>query len=74
MVGQFSFLLRYVVTEIYPEMLRDEVSELDLVGPTLQALKGLLDRPANLPDPDNKFGRIVHGLLSACLLNVDAMR
>ncbi|OJT13443.1 hypothetical protein TRAPUB_10014 [Trametes pubescens] len=51
-------------------MLRDEVSELDLVGPTLQ---GLLDRPANLPDPDNKFGGIVHGLLPACLLNVDAM-
>lgn len=54
--------------------MKDETSELDLVGPTLQALKALLDRPVNLPDPDNKFGRIVHGLLSACLINIDEMR
>ncbi|KAI0830170.1 ARM repeat-containing protein [Trametes gibbosa] len=64
---------RAIAITLYCDLLKDEVTELDLVGPTLQALKGLLDRPANLPDPDNKFGRIVHGLLSACLLNVDAM-
>ena len=61
-------------TDPCAELLRDETSELDLVGPTLQALKALLDRPANLPDPDNKFGRIVHGLLSTCLVNIDEMR
>ncbi|KAJ8482572.1 hypothetical protein ONZ51_g5279 [Trametes cubensis] len=65
---------RAIAITLYCDLLKDEVSELDLVGPTLQALKTLLDRPANLPDPDHKFGRIVHGLLSACLLNVDAMR
>ncbi|KAI0668842.1 ARM repeat-containing protein [Trametes maxima] len=64
---------RAIAVTLYCDLLKDEVTELDLVGPTLQALKALLDRPANLPDPDNKFGRVVHGLLSACLLNVDAM-
>ncbi|KAI0742742.1 clathrin-coated vesicle protein [Daedaleopsis nitida] len=64
---------RAVAITLYCELLKDETSEFDLVGPTLQALKALLDRPANLPDPDNKFGRIVHGLLSACLINIDEM-
>ncbi|KAI0776806.1 ARM repeat-containing protein [Trametes elegans] len=64
---------RAIAITLYGDLLKDEVSEVDLVGPTLQALKTLLDRPANLPDPDNKYGRIVHGLLSACLLNIDAM-
>ena len=56
------------------ELLKDETSELDFVGPTLPALKALLDRPTNLPDPDNKYGRLIHGLLSACLVNIDEMR
>ncbi|KAI8972549.1 ARM repeat-containing protein [Trametes punicea] len=64
---------RAIAITLYCGLLKDEVTEIDLVGPTLQALKTLLDRPANLPDPDNRYGRIVHGLLSACLLNVDAM-
>ncbi|OSD03664.1 ARM repeat-containing protein [Trametes coccinea BRFM310] len=64
---------RAIAITLYCDLLKDEVSELDLAGPTLQALKVLLDRPANLPDPDSKYGRIVHGLLSACLLNIDAM-
>ncbi|KAI0717727.1 ARM repeat-containing protein [Cerioporus squamosus] len=64
---------RAVAITLYCELLKDEISEIDLVGPTLQALKALLDRPANLPDPDNKFGRVVHGLLSTCLVNIDEM-
>ncbi|KAM5530811.1 hypothetical protein V8D89_015522, partial [Ganoderma adspersum] len=64
---------RALAITLYCELLKDETSELDLVGPTLQALKSLLDRPANLPDPDSKYGRLVHGLLSACLVNIDEM-
>lgn len=57
------------------ELLKDESSETDLVGPTLPALKALLDIPVyNTLDAKNKFGRMVHGLLSACLLHVDEMR
>ena len=45
------------------------------MGPTLPALKVLLSIPVyNTPDATNKFGRLVHGLLSACLLHVDEMR
>ncbi|KAI1790592.1 clathrin-coated vesicle protein [Ganoderma leucocontextum] len=64
---------RALAITLYCDLLKDETSELDLVGPTLQALKSLLDRPANLPDPDSKYGRLVHGLLSACLVNIDEM-
>ena len=56
------------------DLLKDETTELDLVGPTLQALKGILERPANYSDPENKYGRVVHGLLSSCLVNIDEMR
>jgi hypothetical protein len=57
------------------ELLKDESSEIDLVGPTLPALKAMLDLPtANSPDSKDRYARLVHGLLSSCLLNVDAMR
>jgi hypothetical protein len=59
----------------FSELLKDESSEIDLVGPTLPALKALLSLPVyNTLDAKNKFGRLVHGLLSACLLHVDEMR
>ncbi|TBU59882.1 clathrin-coated vesicle protein [Dichomitus squalens] len=64
---------RALAITLYCDLLKDESSELDFVGPTLPALKALLDRPANLPDPDHKYGRLVHGLLSACLVNIGAM-
>ncbi|OBZ74420.1 HEAT repeat-containing protein 5B [Grifola frondosa] len=64
---------RAVSITLYSELLKDETSEVDLVGPTLQSLKSILERPPEW-DPDNKFGRVVHGLLSACLINVDEMR
>jgi hypothetical protein len=61
--------------DAFTELLKDESSEIDLVGPTLPALKALLGIPVyNAPDAKNKFGRLVHGLLSACLLHVDEMR
>ena len=58
------------------ELLKDERSEIDVAGPTLPALKAMLEAPS---DPkasrsDSKYGRLVHGLISACLLHIDEMR
>ncbi len=47
---------------------------MDLVGPTLQSLKKLLENVPSSPHEKEKFERIVHGILSACLVNIDAMR
>jgi len=53
------------------DLLKDESSEIDLVSPTLPALKALL----NLPSGDkDRYSGLVHALLSATLLNIDAMR
>ncbi|EKM52639.1 uncharacterized protein PHACADRAFT_186750 [Phanerochaete carnosa HHB-10118-sp] len=65
---------RTVAVALYNDLLTDEISEMDLVGPTLQSLKKLLEK---VPEDDHervKYERVVHGLLSACLLNIDAMR
>lgn len=57
------------------DLLKDESSEIDLVGPTLPALKGLLDLPVvSGPEDQEKYSQLVHSLLSACLLNIDNMR
>lgn len=56
------------------ELLKDESSEIDAVGPTLPVLKTILEFPVCAIDTKDKYRRSVHGLLSACLLNVDAMR
>lgn len=50
------------------------MSEFDLVGPTLQSLKKLLE---NVPEDSAdrlKYEKVVHAILSACLVNIDAMR
>lgn len=57
-----------------PELLKDETSEGDLVGPTLQSLKIILDHPPQDKKLGHDYERLVHGLLSACLINVDEMR
>ncbi|KAF8889054.1 clathrin-coated vesicle protein [Infundibulicybe gibba] len=66
--------VRSVAILLYTELLKDESSEIDLVGPTLPALKALLNLPA-LPSQDaqDKYNRVVHGLISSCLLNIDGM-
>lgn len=57
------------------DMLKDESSEIDLVGPTLPSLKALLDLPMSTTrDSKERYGRAVHALISACLLNIDSMR
>ncbi|THH07979.1 hypothetical protein EW145_g3009 [Phellinidium pouzarii] len=67
---------RAVAISIYAELLKEEKSDLDIAGPTLQSLKAILDNP---PDKiqraaHSQYGRLVHGLLSACLVNIDEMR
>ncbi|TDL16333.1 clathrin-coated vesicle protein [Rickenella mellea] len=67
---------RAVAVSLYAELLKDEKSDIDLAGPTLQSLKALLENP---PKPDqqsavSQYTRMVHGLLSASLLNIDEMR
>lgn len=59
----------------FEDLLKDESSEVDLVGPTLPALKGLLDLPVgNDPEDKDRYSKLVHSLLSACLHNIDNMR
>lgn len=58
------------------DLLKDEYTEVDVCGPTLPALKALLDvqagglNAATVP----KYGKLAHGLLSACLQHIDEMR
>lgn len=56
-------------------LLKDETTEIDFVGPTLPALKALLDMPVlQTPGDKDRYSRLVNALLSACLLNIDSMR
>lgn len=61
-------------TDTFVDLLKDESSEVDLVGPTLPALKSLLSLPYALPQDKETFGQLVHALLSACLHHIDEMR
>lgn len=54
-------------------LLKDESSEVDLIGPSLPALKVILDVSSSTGIDPQKYGKLVHGLLSACLQNVDEM-
>ncbi|KAF9499159.1 clathrin-coated vesicle protein [Pleurotus eryngii] len=66
--------VRSVGILLYSELLKDESSEVDLVGPTLPSLKILLDLPVHgKPEAKEKFGKTVNALASACLLNIDGM-
>ncbi|KAI5895636.1 ARM repeat-containing protein [Schizophyllum commune H4-8] len=67
--------VRAVAILLYNNLLKDELPDMDLVPPTLPALKTLLDVPP-LPDQEGqeRLSRTIHGLLSACLLNVEEMR
>lgn len=55
------------------ELLKDETLDMDLITPTLPALKSLLtiEIREGAYEPYNK---LIHGLLSSCLLNIDDMR
>ncbi|QRV99686.1 HEAT repeat protein [Ceratobasidium sp. AG-Ba] len=65
--------IRVIGLSLYADLLRDEYSDLDIVGPTLQALRGLI-----LTDPKDLvkeaiYPRVINGLLSLCLQNIDEM-
>ncbi|KAF8966949.1 clathrin-coated vesicle protein [Flammula alnicola] len=67
--------VRGVAILLYSDLLKDESSEIDLVSPTLPALKTLLDIPvSHRPEERERYSRLIHALLSACLLNIDSMR
>jgi HEAT repeat-containing protein 5 len=52
--------------------LKNEFSVVDLVGPTLPALKLMLDNPpAGINSVESPYTKLVHGLLSSCLQNID---
>lgn len=60
---------------IHTDLLKDEISEIDLVGPTFPAFKALLNLPV-APGPENneRYDRLIHALLSTCLRHIDGMR
>ncbi|CCM02125.1 uncharacterized protein FIBRA_04202 [Fibroporia radiculosa] len=64
---------RAVAITLYGELLKDETYDADLIGPTLQSLKTILDKPSDATGAE-KYERVVHGLLSSCLVNIDEMR
>ncbi|KAH8084924.1 ARM repeat-containing protein [Cristinia sonorae] len=57
---------------LYHELLRDESTSVDMIGPTLQSLKLLLE--ISSPAEDAGYESLIHSLLSACLSNIDNMR
>ncbi|ESK97884.1 clathrin-coated vesicle protein [Moniliophthora roreri MCA 2997] len=58
---------------LYSDILKDESPEIDLGGPMFPSLKSLLDLPIADGSTD-KYQKLIHGLLSDCLRNVDDMR
>jgi len=68
-----------VAIHLYSDVLADETADMDYAGQTLPVLKLLVDQilgvGAQVPGMGAATGdRVVHGLLSACLANVDDMR
>ncbi len=57
---------------MFTDLLKDETSENYYAGPTLPSLVALVSR--SLDKVDTAFYQLIHGLLSACLLNIDEMK
>ncbi|GAA6010487.1 hypothetical protein JCM11491_006962 [Sporobolomyces phaffii] len=58
-------------------LLKDEKLEVDLVGTSLPILKALCDRSVRPTDGEAlavTIGKVLNGMMSACLMNVDEMR
>lgn len=61
--------------QYYPDLLKDETSDIDLVSPTFASLKAILSIPVlKEADSQDRYQRAIHALLSSCLLNIDEMR
>ena len=74
--GKTNFLhSKFQLSSLHTDLLKDETTEIDLVGPTFPALKALLNLPV-APGPDNKerYNQLIHALLSTCLRHIDVMR
>jgi hypothetical protein len=69
-----SEALRGLSLLLYSELLKDESPSPDFVGQTLPVLRSLLEIHDTSHDALERLGRMVHGLLSTCLLNIDVMR
>ncbi|KAJ1300539.1 hypothetical protein OPQ81_002194 [Rhizoctonia solani] len=65
--------VRALALSIYSDLLKDEYSEIDLIGPTLQSLRGMLLSDFKDVQKEPLYPKVVNGLLSACLQNVDDM-
>ncbi|BGP50956.1 hypothetical protein JCM10450v2_006882 [Rhodotorula kratochvilovae] len=63
-----------VALHSYSLLLKDEKSEVDLVSPTLPVVKLLCDRGLANAGAASVLPKVLNGLLSACMLNIDAVR
>ena len=63
---------------LFGDLLKDETPNMDLAGPSLPVLKLLVDQALSgqvqVPGVTATGEKIVHGLLSACLTNIDDLR
>ena len=71
--SKFQTYLLYIPS-LHTDLLKDETSEIDLVGPTFPALKALLNLPVARPDNKERYNELIHALLSTCLRHIDGMR
>jgi hypothetical protein len=55
-------------------LLKDEKAEVDLAGPSLPVLKTLTDRGLARGAASDVLGKVINGMLSACMLNIDEVR
>lgn len=60
--------------DLHADLLKDETSREDLVGPTLPVLKAMLDSAQTSATAPGLFPKVVHSILSACITNLDDMR
>ncbi|BGP10695.1 hypothetical protein JCM10049v2_006587 [Rhodotorula toruloides] len=72
--AQLRIELYAIAFHFYSVLLKDEKNEIDFAAPTLPVLKTLCDRASARPDESQTLSKVLNGVLSACLLNIDAVR
>ncbi|KAK4046606.1 hypothetical protein OIV83_005976 [Microbotryomycetes sp. JL201] len=64
-----------IALQFYSQLLQDENAEADLISPTLPVLKTLLERALTpLTVAESCLPRVINGMLSCCLQNIDNLR
>ncbi|GAA5974285.1 hypothetical protein JCM11641_006712 [Rhodosporidiobolus odoratus] len=71
--GPLRAELYAIAFHFYSLMLKDESADLDLVGPTLPVLKLLTER-SFAGSSSSDLPKVLNGMLSACMLNIDEVR